>query len=441
MVSCVEKVKEYLKVIEDKNKELNIFLEVRDEKELIEEAKRIDSKKDKGRLYGKVIGIKPNINVLGLHASCSSKVLEDYSSTYDATVIEKIKAEDGIIIGMVNCDEFASGSSGETSAFGPCKNPTNKELIPGGSSSGSAAAVAAGMCDMALGSDTGGSIRNPASHCGVVGIKPTYGRVSRYGLIDLSMSLDQIGPFAKTVEEAGLLLDVISGKDEKDTISLKSELIDLGDVNVSSFNIGRISFSDLNVKGDLRIDELISDKISKLSDNFNSVSSLDMDLEVMKYAVEIYYPLVYTEFFSGTRKLDGRRYGKKIEDFCGPEVLRRILGGAEITKAEHEGRNYHLARRAKKKIEDKFREIFEKYDVIVMPVVPRLPHKIGENISVEEMYAYDAFTIPANLAGICSMSVPVGKIEGVPVGIQIMADKFNEDKMLKVAKVFEGICE
>jgi aspartyl-tRNA(Asn)/glutamyl-tRNA(Gln) amidotransferase subunit A len=442
MVSVVERVKECLKIIEEKNKDLNIFLEVRDEEELIKEAEKIDSKEKKGRLYGKVIAVKPNINVKGLCASCSSKTLKDYRSTYDSTVIKKIKEEDGIIIGMVNCDEFASGSSGETSFFGPCKNPVNPELIPGGSSSGSAAAVSAGMCDLSLGSDTGGSIRNPASHCGVVGIKPTYGSVSRYGLIDLSMSLDQIGPFARDVSGAALLLDVIKGKDLKDPISLESEKLDLNSLNhdKKDFKIGFIDFESLSVKGDYRINELLHEKLKKTIENFGFSDFKILgqsDLGIMKSTVQIYYPIVYTEFFSATRKFDGRRYGEKIEDSCGPEVLRRIMGGFEITRAEHEGRNYHLALKAKKSVEEVFKKMFEKFDVIVLPVVPRLPHKIGENISVEEMYAYDIFTIPANLAGVCSMVVPAGKIGGVPVGIQIMANKFDEQKMLEFAKFFE----
>ncbi|MCA9488158.1 MAG: aspartyl/glutamyl-tRNA amidotransferase subunit A [Nanoarchaeota archaeon] len=441
----LEKLKSYLKKIKEKNKELNIFLELRSEKELIEEAKEIDAKIKKGvagRLAGYVVGVKPNINVLGLKASCASKTLENYESTYDAEVIRRVKKEDGLIIGMTNCDEFASGSSGETSAFGPCKNPKKPELIPGGSSSGSAAAVAAGMCDVSLGSDTGGSIRNPSSHCGVVGIKPTYGSVSRHGLIDLSMSLDQIGPFANNVYDAALLLDVIRGKDEKDSISVESKKFELENLEKprKKFKIGYLDFESFSVKGDERINRLIKDRLDEVIGKFNLEVPTKLDkskLDLMKFAVQIYYPIVYTEFFSGTRKFDGRRYGKKIEDSCGPEVLRRILGGAEITRAEHDGRNYHLALRAKKSLEITFREIFQEKDVLVLPVVPRLPHKIGEEISVEEMYAYDVFTIPANLAGVCSMVVPAGEIEGIPVGVQIMADKFNEQKMLEFASLFE----
>ena len=437
-ITTTEKVKKYLKEIEEKNKELNIFLEVRPEKELLEEARRVDDKIKSGRsgrLAGYVFGIKPNINVVGLHASCSSKVLENYLSTYDATVIKKIKDEDGIIIGMVNSDEFACGSSGETSAFGPVKNPINPKLIPGGSSSGSAASVAARFCDVALGSDTGGSIRNPASHCGVVGVKPTYGTVSRYGLIDLSMSLDQIGPLARNVADAALVLDVIRGKDENDSISVDVQKLNLNELGKKkNFRVGVL---DLEIK-DKRIQKLIADKLDEAGKKYNWKIK-KVSIQNVELAIETYYPLVYTEFFSATRKFDGRRYGKKIEEACGPEVLRRIIGGAEITKAEHEGRNYHLALRVKKLIEEEYESAFKDFDLIVSPTVPRLAHKIGEEITVEEMYSYDALTIPSNLAGNCAISVPVGFVDGVPVGMQIMADKFNEQKMFEAGAMIEKL--
>ena len=439
-MTTLEKLKKYLEKIKEKDKDLNIFLEVRPECELIDEAKRIDEKiKDgkAGRLAGYVIGVKPNINVVGFHASCSSKVLEDYKSTYDATVIKKIKEEDGLIIGMVNSDEFACGSSGETSAYGPVKNPVNPELIPGGSSSGSAACIAAGFCDMALGSDTGGSIRNPASHCGVVGIKPTYASVSRHGLIDLSMSFDQIGPIAKNVHDATLLLDVIRGKDENDSISLESGKLNLKELGKKKkFKIGILDFKIQ----DERIQKLIDEKVKEISKKYGW-NVKKVRIEYIDTAIETYYPIVYTEFFSATRKFDGRKYGKKIEDSCGPEVLRRVLGGAEITRSEHEGRNYYLALRVRKLIEEEYARAFKEMDIIISPTVPRLPHKIGEKITIEEMYSYDALTIPSNLAGNCSMSVPVGKVDGIPVGMQIMADKFQEQKMLEVGALVEGFGE
>lgn len=435
----VESLKKFLLEIKrnDKSgKKINSFLQLRDEEELIEEARKIDAKTKKGKLAGKIIGVKANINVKGLNASCASKTLENYKSPYDAAVIEKIKKEDGLIIGITNMDEFACGSSGETSAFGPTKNPQALELIPGGSSSGSVVAVAANFCDIALGSDTGGSIRNPASHCGVVGVKPTYSSVSRYGLIDLSMSLDQIGPIAKNVCDAALLLDVIKEKDERDAISRESQKLNLDKLeNIpKKLKVGILNFK---IK-DERISKLIDEKISEASKKYGwDIEKIK--IEYIDLAVEIYYLLVYVEFFSGTRRFDGRRYGRKIEDFAGSEVLRRILGGSEISKAEHYERYYHLALKAKTLIEGEFAKVFEKVDCIISPTVPRLPHKIGEKISVEEMYNYDALTIPSNLAGNCAISIPLDRIENIPVGMQIICDKFQEQKMLQIARSFEKL--
>ncbi|MEK6855735.1 MAG: amidase family protein [Nanoarchaeota archaeon] len=432
------KVGKYLDKINRDNSKMNIFLHLNDN--AIEEARILDEKVaktgKKGRLYGYVIAVKSNINVKGMIVNCASKVLENYVSGYDATVIEKIKVEDGVIIGMVNMDEFACGTSGEKSAFGATQNPSTKGRIPGGSSSGSAAAVAAGMCDVSLGSDTGGSIRNPASHCGVVGVKPSYGFVSRYGLIDLSMSLDQIGPIAKNVEDALLVLDVIRGKDERDTISIESNALKLEEV-------GKISVGVLRVKGvDKRIQGLIDKKTGEIVKK-NGWKLGEVIIEHIDLAVQTYYPLVYAEFFSGTRRFDGRRYGYKFEDVCGEEVLRRVLGGAEITKAEFKGKYYQKALTVKEMIRDEFQKAFEKYDCIVSPVFPILPWKVGEGakMSVEEDYACDILTCPSNLAGICAISVPAGNIkngkEEIPVGIQIMAGRMQESKMLSIAKHFD----
>jgi aspartyl-tRNA(Asn)/glutamyl-tRNA(Gln) amidotransferase subunit A len=424
-----EKLKSYLKEIEKNNKKgkkINALLQINS---------KITNIK-KGKLTGKVIAVKSNINVKGLNASCGSKVLEKYVSPYDASVIEKIKNEGGLIVGMANCDEFACGSSGETSAFGPTKNPVVLDLISGGSSSGSCAAVAAGFCDMALGSDTGGSIRNPASHCGVVGIKPTYSSVSRYGLIDLSMSLDQIGVVAKNVLDASLLLNVILGKDERDAISQESKKLNLKKIDVIPAKIV-MGVLDFEVQDKL-IQGLLDKKISEVSEKYNWKIK-KIKLNHIDLAIATYYLLVYVEFFSGTRKFDGRRYGEKIENFAGPEVLRRILGGSEISKAEHHGRYYHFGLKAKKLIADEFERSFKKVDCIISLTVPHLPHKIGEKVSIQKMYGYDALTIPSNLAGNCAMSIPLGKIEQVPVGMQIICDKFQEQKMLQIARAIEKI--
>ncbi len=433
-LSAVENIKHFLEIIKKEDKKINAFLHMN--KNALKEAEEIDKKikvGKAGKLAGLAIAVKSNINVKGLPATCASKTLEDYSSTYDATVIERIKKEDGVIIGMVNMDEFASGSSGETSAFGATKNPKNTELIPGGSSSGSAASVAAGFCDLALGSDTGGSIRNPASHCGVYGVKPSYGLVSRYGLIDLSMSLDQIGPISNDLYGTALLLSVIAGYDEKDptTLNKGEDYVKALEKNeITNLKIGIIDFEKIS---DKEIVAVLAEKLEKLKKEGHKI--IPIELSHIDLAIQTYYPLVYTEFFSGTRKFDGRRYGKKIEESCGPEVLRRILGGAEISKAEHSGAYYRRALKAKEIIAKELNEAFKKVDCIILPTVPKLPHKIGSKITIEEMYAYDAFTIPANLAGIPAISIPLNKNGETPIGMQIMTGQFEESNMFAIANV------
>jgi len=436
-LSAEKNIQQFLEKIKSWNKKINCFIQVNPD--ALNEAKSIDKKikvGKAGKLAGLAIAVKSNINCQGLLATCASKTLEDYKATYDASVIEKIKAEDGIIIGMTNMDEFACGSSGETSAFGPVKNPA-ADVIPGGSSSGSAAAVSAGCCDLALGSDTGGSIRNPASNCNVVGLKPSYGLVSRYGLIDLAMSLDQIGTFSNDVFGSALLLSIIAGKDEKDTTTFESkESYEKEPEKNQKLKIALSpDFEKLCDKG-------IYDQIRKKTEEAckqNGWKLEKIELKHIELAVQAYYPINYVEFFSGTRKFDGRKYGKRIEEVCGPEVLRRILGGSEISKAEYHGLYYRNALKAAQLIKQEFEKAFEKVDAIICPTVPKLPHKIGAKISTEEMYSYDAMTIPANLAGIPAISVPAGRINKIPVGLQIMVPAFNETRMFQIARAFEKL--
>ena len=437
MVGTLNRLKECLEKIKKENKEINAILELRDEAVLIEEAKEIDKKiseKKAGLLAGKIITLKSNICFEGMRPTCASKILENYVSPYSATVVEKIIKEDGLIIGYCNQDEFASGNSGETSAYGVTKNPVDRKMVSGGSSSGCAAAVKADFCDISFGSDTGGSIRNPASSCGVVGIKPTYGSVSRYGLIDLSASLDQVGPIAKTVDDAALALKTILGKDEFDSISQESKEIDLKKIKepIKKLKVGILDF-DL---GDKEIFNLVNKKIIDVCED-NQWEFEKIKIPLLDLAVETYYPLVYVEFFSGTRKFDGRNYGEVIEDFAGPEVLRRILGGEEITKSEYEGRYYDKALQTKEEIKKEFKKIFEKFDCICSPAMPKLPWKIGEKVSIEESYSFDVLTIPANLAEICAGVVNVGEIDGIPVGMQIMCDKFKEGLLLSILEKVE----
>ncbi len=377
------------------------------------------------------VGVKSNICVKGMLTTCASKTLEKFRAPYDADVIKKIKKKGWNIIGMCNMDEFACGSSGETSYFGPTKNPAAPGRISGGTSSGSAAAVAAGYCEVALGSDTGGSIRNPASYCGVIGIKPSYGRVSRFGLIDSAMSFDVIGVISKKVVDAAKVMNVISGYSEKDSTTFDIKVPDF--TKFKKIDNLRVGISDdlFKLCSDKKIKDLILDKIESLKKKYN-LKLVKVDLKHVNLAVQTYYPIVYTEFFSGTRKFDGRKFGLKIEDVCGEEVLRRILGGSEISKAD-----YRRALNAKKIISDEFKDAFRNCDVILSPAVPKLPHKIGSNISVKDMYAYDALTVPANLSGICAGVINAGFINKIPVGLQVMCDSFKEDLLFSFLKGVE----
>lgn len=419
-LTAMQNVNNFLKKIDQKNKDWNIYLHLNSE--AMRQAEEIDlkikNKKPVGKLAGLCVAVKSCISVQGLETNCASKVLEGYLAPYDATVVKKLKDEDAIILGMVNMDEFACGASGETSAFGPTKNPVNPELIPGGSSSGPGAAVAGDMCDFSLGSDTGGSIRNPASHCGIVGLKPTYGAVSRYGLLDMCMSFDTIGPMAKTVEDTKFIFDIIKGQDNFDTTTKEFPEIK----NKKKYRIGLV---DVEKYAKKEIKEIIEKKIKKIAkDEKYEVEIVDLPLDI---ALQTYYLLVYVEFYSTTRKYDGRRFGKKIEDFAGHEVLRRIFGGSEISKAEYHGKYYREALRAQEYVRQQFESLFEKVDLIVLPTVPRTAHKIGENISVEDMYAYDIFTTLVNIAGLPGISVPAGEIDKKPFGLQILAPHFHEE--------------
>lgn len=442
-LSCEENVKYFLSNIEKKNKKYNIFLQI--DKNSVKIAKKLDEKKKKGDKLGAFFGLcfafKANISVKDLIISCSSKTLENYKGTFDADVVDIIKKEDGIILGIVNSDEFASGGSGESSAFGPTLNPFSDKRIPGGSSSGSAAAIAADMCDITLGSDTGGSIRNPASHCAVVGIKPSYGRVSRYGLVDLAMSFDQIGPLSFDIYGSALVLSKISGYSVNDAITEKKEVLDYTkQIPTKKYKIGVIkTFKSL--VDDKRIQDILDKRCDELKKAGHEI--IEVDISNIDLAIQAYYPIVYTEFFSGTRKFDGVKYAHKIEDTCGEEVLRRILGGKEISKSEFDGAYYKKALKVKEIVASEFERVFEKVDFILSPVTPMLPHKFGTKLTPEQMYAYDAFTIPANLAGICAGVVCKDTIKeddgNVSVGIQVMANKFREDLLFQGMNLLDSL--
>ncbi len=430
-----EKVEKYLEEIERK-KYLNAFIEINPN--VINEANIVERNYKKGKLYGMVIAVKSNINVRGLRATCASKTLENYVSTYDATVIKKLRNEGAIIIGMTNMDEFACGSSGETSYFGPTLNPRNEEIIPGGSSSGSAAAVAADLCDASLGTDTGGSIRNPCSHCGVYGIKPTYGLVSRHGLIDLAMSFDTIGPIAKDVLTLARILEVIAGYDEKDSTTYPIRNYDFTSnltKNVRNYKVAVVKqFQEVTDKNILNV---IDKAVEFLRDNGCKI--YEISLPGIEKSLPTYYLINFVEFFSATRKFDGRRYGYRIEEVCGEEVLRRILIGKYISQKEYAGKYYRKALQFRSLIRKNVLKALKDIDVIVSAVTPKLPHKLGEKIPPLEMYKYDLLTVVANLAGIPAGVAPVGKVDKIPVGIQIMAKSLEEQKILNVMYCLEEL--
>ena len=435
MVSFVDRVGEQFDRIEERNERINALLFVRDRDEVLAEARAVEERiasGSAGRLAGRTIVVKANINVVGLPISCASKVLESYRGTYDADVVERIRAEDGVLVGIANCDEFASGSSGLHSAFGPTLNPVDESRIAGGSSSGSAAAVAAGFCDLALGTDTGGSVRNPASHCGVVAIKPSYGRVSRHGIVDLSMSLDQVGPIARDVEDAVLLLGVIAGYSERDATTVDAPLV--------LDREGSCRYAVLDIS-DLSIDpEVLASFESTISRIEGVLGPLErVSIPQIALSVATYYPIVYTEFFSATRRFDGRRFGLFIDEHAGVEVQRRIRAGARITHAEDEHRFYRKALSVKAQLTRSFEEAFSDFDAILSPVVPVVARPISQEVSPEDEYAEDALTIPANLAGLCAASIPGGEAYDLPVGLQIVCRSFGEDALASAMREISGI--
>ncbi len=418
--------------IERRDREINSFIELNPHAQ--EEARRAE--KLGGRLAGMTVAVKSNINVRGLRATCASKTLENYVAPYDAVVVERLRREGAVILGMTNMDEFACGSSGESSYFGPTENPSAKGRIPGGSSSGSAAAVAAGFADAALGSDTGGSIRNPASHCGVVGVKPTYGLVPRHGLIDLAMSLDQIGPIARDVRTAALLLEVIAGS------SREASMLDVEPQPYSQ----RLSadLSGIKVGFAKEYEEVTSPEILGVVKRAlrrleaQGAELVEVELPNLEKALPTYYLIVFVEFFSATRRYDGRRYGYRIEEVCGEEVLRRIMLGSYISQKEYAGRYYRRALQFRSLIRRELLQALEEVDVLAGPTTPKLPHRLGERLTPLEMYAYDLLTVPANLAGIPAGVVPAGRVNGIPVGLQVQAKPLQEQVMLNVMLAAEG---
>ncbi|NOX88251.1 MAG: Asp-tRNA(Asn)/Glu-tRNA(Gln) amidotransferase subunit GatA [Calditrichaeota bacterium] len=454
-LSVKQRVERALKTIED-HKDLNAFTQVFAE-EALEKAKILDDRlaagKETGALAGVIMAIKDNINIKDHKTTCASKILESFISPFDATVIEKLKAADVIFIGKTNMDEFAMGSSSENSIFGAVKNPHDPERVAGGSSGGSAVAVAIGACDAALGSETGGSIRQPASFTGLVGVKPTYGRVSRYGLVAYASSLDQIGAFAKTSEDAALILKTIAGHDVHDSTSATEPVPDYDRVvgkEIKGLKIGLPE--EYFAEGlDPEIRSGIMNAVRRLEKEGAKIETFS--LPQTRYAIATYYIIATAEASSNLARYDGVRYGYRAQDAgdlnemyektrsegFGEEVKRRILLGTYVLSAGYYDAYYKKAMQVRRLIKDELNSAFQKYDAIVTPTTPTTAFRLGEKIDDPlTMYLMDIYTVTANLAGICAMNVPVGKnSDRLPFGLQIMAPAFKEDRLFQLGAFFE----
>jgi len=454
-ISLVETTKAFLDEIASK-KDLNAFISVFSEG-AVERAKFVQKKIENGtagKLAGMVVAIKDNLNLKGQTTTCGSHILENFVSPYSATAVRKLLDEDAIIVGKTNMDEFAMGSSNETSYFGPVRNPHDPERIPGGSSGGSATAVAANLAMAALGSDTGGSIRQPAALCGVVGLKPTYGRVSRFGLVAFASSLDQIGPISKSVRDSALLLNVISGYDSSDSTSVNRAVPDLTDGLEKGTGGLRIGYpKEYFGEGlDPTVRKTVEESLRLLEKEGAVVE--EMSLPHTEYAVATYYILATAEASSNLARYDGARYGyrsktiKNLEEMYtksrsegfGDEVKRRIMLGTYVLSAGYYEAYYRRAQKVRTLIKQDFEKAFEKYDVIVTPTSPTTAFKLGEKMDDPlQMYLSDIYTISANLAGIPGLSLPCGKDEeGLPIGVQILGKTFDEAMVLRVGQALEA---
>ena len=446
--SALELTDAYLKAIHERDGEIHAYLEVW-EKTAREEAKRADEMIARGESYpltGIPIALKDLILVEGRIASAGSKILENYRATYDATVTSKLKAHGAVLLGRTNMDEFALGSSTENSAYGPTKNPRDTTRVPGGTSGGSAAAVASGMALGALGSDTGGSIRQPASFCGVVGLKPTYGAVSRYGLIAAASSLDQIGAIGKTVADAKIILDAIRGYDKRDSTSLPDSFFEKKKNARKVIGVPR-AFLKRGIDEDML--SAFEKTIGKLSEA--GYSFVDIELPALEYALAVYYIINPAEVSTNLARFDGIRYGlstpaPNIQEVYsktrgagfGPETRRRILLGTFVLSSGYADAYYRKARSVREIIRADFARAFESVDAIVTPTTPGPAFKFGEKSDPLAMYLEDIFTVPVNLAGVPALSVPMGTVvrEGkdLPLGFQIIGAHGSEETLFSIGK-------
>lgn len=444
--SAVDLAEAYLKNIEKKNKEMNAYLEVFDD--VRDQAKEADKKIKAGKaeiLTGIPIAVKDNILIQGRRVGAASKILEGYVAPYDATAINKLKEAGAVFLGRTNCDEFAMGGSTENSAYGVTKNPHDTSRVAGGSSGGSAAAVAADMALVALGSDTGGSVRQPASFCGVVGFKPTYGAVSRHGLIAYGSSLDCIGPIAKTAEDAQIVFDCIKGHDAMDSTSLDLKTSTLLNFKTSKLIIG-VPRSFVEKEGiDAEVLKNFNESLEQLKKTGAKI--IDVELPSLQYALACYYIIAPAEASANLARFDGVKYGPRvsgengIRDYFktralfGPEVRRRIILGTYVLSAGYYNAYYGKALAARAALRTDFENAFEKIAIIAVPTSPIPAWKIGEKTDPLSAYLADIFTVTANLAGVPAISVPSGKTKaGLPLGLQLMAPAQDDEALLTLCK-------
>ena len=451
-----EITKAYVDRINEKEKDVQAFVTTLTD-EAILKAKEIDEKRksreEVSKFAGIPIGIKDNICTKGVKTTCSSKMLENFVSPYDATVMEKINSEEMINLGKLNMDEFAMGASTEYSDFHKTHNPWNLNAVPGGSSGGSAAAVAANEVPWALGSDTGGSIRQPASFCGVVGLKPTYGLVSRYGLVAFASSLDQIGPITKDVRDNAMLLNLIVGHDEKDTTSLDRPKVDYekalkNDVKGLKIGVPKEYFGE-------GINEEVKKKLEEAIETYKSLGATveECSLDIAEYALATYYIIACAEASSNLGRFDGIRYGYRAKDYSnvkelfrnsrtegfGEEVKRRIILGTYVLSSGYYDAYYKKAQQVRTLVKKEFDKLFEKYDVLLTPTAPNVAFEIGtKSNNPLEMYLADICTVSVNIAGLPGISIPCGvNSNGMPIGMQLIGNRFAEETILNAAYTFE----
>ena len=440
----------------DIDKDINSFISD-DYEGALEKAKSLDEKDPSGKLFGLPIGIKDNISVKGMKNTCASKILENYEAVFDANCTKHIKDENGIIIGKLNMDQFAMGGSNETSYFGPVHNPLDLKRVPGGSSGGSAAAVSSRQVPLSLGTDTGGSVRQPASYCACVGFKPSYGTVSRNGVVSLSNTLDQVSTFANDVKDVALITSAIAHKDHRDLTSLSNPIDEITYTYddaikyLKTLKVG-VPKEVLADEKDDEVEKAYRDSIKLLKDN--GVEIVEIDLKDLKYAVATYYIIMNAEASSNLSRFDGVKYGfrdfdaESLEEMYiktraegfGPEVKRRILFGTYILSQDKDSDYFQNALKARTLLINDFKQAFKMVDTILVPTSPVMPFEIGTNINDPiKMYNADKYTVPVNIAGNCAISVPSTKEYKLNSGMEFICDNLEDNKLIKIAYAYEGL--